>query len=133
MMNFMKPQSGTIGMSKGIAPATSSDPWCTPRVTANMFPQYAGRTVVLIGKVLGCDPTTNGIMIQCPISGVEFTGFAEASVMMPGCNNNEFVLRLGADGQKVIVTVAPLVEEFDFGAYKGLIQLIWGNASALFH
>ena len=51
------------------------DPWCTPRVTANMFPQHSGRTVVFIGKVLeirSIDAATTGVHILCPVSGVEF-------------------------------------------------------------
>ena len=51
------------------------DPWCTPRVTANMFPQHSGRAVVLIGKVLetrSIDAATTGVYILCPVSGVEF-------------------------------------------------------------
>ena len=111
------------------------DPWCTPRVTANMFPQHSGRAVVLIGKVLeirSIDAATTGVYILCPVSGVEFMAQLHPDKLNELGVMDEFFLRLGSDGPHIIISFGMVTDDFDFTVYTGLVDLIWSHASPIF-
>eukprot|EP00759_Apiculatamorpha_spiralis_P001968 PhF_6_TR10655/c0_g1_i1/m.17247/K10740/RPA3; replication factor A3 len=136
MMNFMKagapPKNGDQATSGG----AGGEDHCTPRITANMISKFAGQKVVIIGKALALDPNTRDVSIEDPCSGEHFIArYRTTKSDQPElCLVNEFVLKISPDGRTSEIEQHGLLsDDFDFEAYKAVLQLIWSHASPLFN
>mmetsp|Transcript_26243 Transcript_26243/g.74334 ORF Transcript_26243/g.74334 Transcript_26243/m.74334 type:complete len:122 (-) Transcript_26243:304-669(-) len=95
----------------------------TPRVNAGLLPQYAGRRVVLVGRVLSSDPGTGFVDIQTSDDARARVMLVDAGEQLAPQQVYEFTGTVGSDnGLKEEVHV-PFSDNFDLPNYDKMIRL----------